>query len=460
MLFQKEIHTTKSYDVVVCGGGFSGFAAAYAAARDGTKTILIERNFCLGGVGTQALVNHILGERKWVDDRIHTCVGGIFDKVEETLLAEQAGADYRTVSTNPTMNPHGWNRSLGLGLIFDNERMKLLLEQMLVEVGVEISYGTDIIDVIAQDGSVSGVIVHNKSGLGIIYGKRFIDATGDGDLCSMSGCDYLMGDENGGLAAASLEMHVENVDLDVLREYMQRTKDVRFKSIISDLKARGIWQFPYEIFISVLLTKPNVFMINTIRQVGIDGTDAASVTQGIIDGRRESYELLAIMRAHFPGFENASIRQIAPVMGIRETRRIQTDYTLSIQDLIEGKDFDDCIAFSGYGWDMPNPKHPSYQPYQGVTRKSPFTPIPFRCLLPVGLDNVLVIGRCIGAEREALGPVRVMAPCLAMGEAAGIASALSIQEKRSYRQLNVSELQEKIKAYGGIVGKDQIRVIP
>lgn len=454
MLFQKEIHEIGSYDVVVCGGGFSGFAAAYAAAREGANTLLIERNFCLGGVGTQALVNHILGVRSVVNNEIKTCIGGIFAKIEEALLADDAAVDYRSIDLS--LNPHGWKKSLGIGLIFDNERMKLLLEQMLSEVGADILYGTDIVDTITEGASVSGIIVHNKNGLGIIHGKRFVDATGDGDLCAFSGCKYLVGDETGGLAATSLEMHVENVDLGVLTEYMQRTKDDRFRVIITDLKARGIWSFPYENFISVLLTKEGVCMINTIRQVGIDGTDAKSVSQGVIDGRRESYALLEIMRAHFPGFANADIRQIAPVMGIRETRRIQSDYTLTIQDLIEGKEFDDCIALSGYGWDMPHPKNPSEQPFQGVERKSPFTPIPFRCLLPVGLDNVIMAGRCIGVEREVLGPVRVMGPCIAMGEAAGIASALTLQAKISFRQLNVSTLQKKIELYGGITRRDRI----
>ena len=145
------------------------------------------------------------------------------------------------------------------------------------------------------------------------------------------------------------------------------------------------------------------------------------------------------------------------MIGIRETRRIKADYTLTVEDLLLGKEFDDCIALSGYGWDMPNPKSPSLQPYQGIKRKSPYTPIPYRCLLPVGLDNVIVAGRCISVEREALGPVRVMGPCLAMGEAAGLASALSIKENCSYRQVSVSVLQQRIRAHGGIPTPKEIR---
>lgn len=141
---------------------------------------------------------------------------------------------------------------------------------------------------------------------------------------------------------------------------MKTTNDVRFRDIIDDLKEKGKLNFPYEIFISVMLTEKDIFMINTIRQVGIDGTDIDSLTQGIIDGRKENFELFEIARNYFPGFKNARVREIAPIIGIRETRRIIGEYTLTVEDLISGKSFDDCIALSGYGWDMPDPKNPSY----------------------------------------------------------------------------------------------------
>ena len=455
MLYTKEIPEGKHASLVVCGGGFAGFAAAYSAARQGVKTLLIERNGCLGGTGTQGLVNHVLGERSYQPNSSYkTCVRGLFSELEKRLLANEGGLDVDQIDL--TLPPHGWYGGLGVGLIFDNEKMKLLLEEMIREVGAELLYYTDIIDVVREGNSVTGVIVHNKSGLSVIRGERFIDATGDGDVSFLAGCACELGDEEGGMAPASLEMHVENVDSEELIAYMRKTKDVRFRNLIGPLREKGIWTFPYEIFISVMLTRKDVFMINTIRQVGIDGTNADSLTSGTLDGRRENFRLLDIMREHFPGFKNASVRQIAPVIGVRETRRVVCEYMLTVQDLLDGVTFPDSIAVSGYGWDLPNPKRPSHQPLHGVKRKSDFTELPYRCLVPKGIDNLLVAGRCIGVERDVSGVMRVMGPCIAMGEAAGIAAALSLSDDCAFRSVSTDRLRSEIRRHGGITEIAQI----
>lgn len=455
MLYSKQIPVTETYDAVICGGGFSGFAAAYSAAREGLKTLLIEGGSSLGGVGTDGLVNHILGERYYENGKAKTCIAGLFAQIEDALIKSGDGIDYRQVDLE--LPPHGWKKSLGVGLIFDKDKMKLLLEQLLRKVGVHFLYMTQIVDTLREDDKLTGVVVHNKSGLYGIAGRYFVDATGDADICAMAGLETYKGDEDGGLAAASLEMHIENVDWEALTAYMRATDDLRFTRLIDDLKARGIWKFPYEIFISVMLTKKDVFFINTIRQVGIDGTDAHSLTQGILQGRQECYDLLQIARDHFPGFQNASMRQVAPAIGIRETRRILGEYTMTVRDLLTGVSFDDSIALSGYGWDMPNPKNPSYQPFHGVVRKHRSTQIPYRCLVPKGIDNLIAVGRCISVEREALGPVRVMAACIAMGEAAGIATALALDGSIAYRDVDTGLLRQKIVSYGGLVDRQAVK---
>ena len=452
MLYSKEIPVSGEYDVVVCGGGFAGFGAACAAAREGARVILIERDGCLGGTGTKGMVNHMLGARIFDGDRMYTCVGGLFTELEKRLLADGGAIDVHTVDT--VLPPHGWAPILGAGLIFDPERMKLVLEAMAEEAGVRILYNTDAVDTVGDVGRLSGVVVYNKSGLSVIKGGYFVDATGDADICRKAGCGVIKGDEEGGLAAASLEMHVENVDAEALTDYMKTTGDIRFRNLIKPLKESGEWRFPYEIFISVMMTKPDVFMINTIRQVGVDGTDADSVTRAIIDGRRENYELLKIMRAHFPGFGNARVRQIAPSIGIRETYRLNGEYVLTTDDLITGKSFADGIALSAYHWDMPNPKKPSDQPFTGVKRASPYTQIPYRSLLPREIENLIVAGRCISVQREVLGPVRVMAPCLAVGEAAGIAAGQVLKDGRAFRDADVGAIRRAVVRYGGYTDRE------
>lgn len=455
MLFSKEIPESGDHDVVVCGGGFAGFGAACAAARDGARVILIERDGCLGGTGTKGMVNHMLGARIFEGDGITTCVGGLFSQLENRLLAAGGATDVRTVDRK--LPPHGWAPILGAGLVFDPEIMKLTLEKMAEEYGVRLLYTTDVVDVVKDGDRLSGVIVFNKSGLSVIKGRYFVDATGDADICRKSGCAVTKGDEEGGMAAASLEMHVENVDAKALTGYMKATGDIRFRELIKPLKESGEWSFPYEIFISVMMTKPDVFMINTIRQVGVDGTDADSVTKAIVDGRRENFELLKIMRAHFPGFASARIRQIASSVGIRETYRLTGEYVLTVDDLVTGKDFEDGVALSAYHWDMPNPKKPSDQPFSGVKRASPFTQIPYRSLLPREIGNLIVAGRCISAQREVLGPVRVMAPCLAVGEAAGIAAGQVVKNGRAFRDADVGAIRRNVEKYGGYTDRESVK---
>jgi len=236
-------------------------------------------------------------------------------------------------------------------------------------------------------------------------------------------------------------MHLENVDTEKLRAYIRENNEHRFKKLISRLREKDIWTFPYDIFICVQLTKPDTYMINTIRQVGVDGTDGLSISNAILNGRDENFRLYEIVKNHFPGFENSRILRIADNIGIRETNRIKGVYTLTVEDLIENKKFDDTIAISSYGWDLPDPNKPSLQPMEKTKRKSSYTYIPYRCLLPLGVDNLIVTGRSISVERDALGPVRVMGPCIAMGQAAGLASYLSISTNCNYQNIDISELK-------------------
>ncbi|MBO4217857.1 MAG: FAD-dependent oxidoreductase, partial [Clostridia bacterium] len=382
-------------------------------------------------------------------------VGGLFSEIERKLLAAGGAVDVGTVDRK--LPPHGWAPILGAGLIFEPERMKLILEETAEKYGVRILYSTDAVDVVKDGERLSGVVIFNKNGLSVVNGRYFVDATGDADICRKAGCGVIKGDDEGGMAAASLEMHVENVDAEELTEYMKTTGDIRFRNLIKPLKESGEWHFPYEIFISVMMTKPDVFMINTIRQVGVDGTDADSVTRAVIDGRREDFELLEIMRRHFPGFSHAVIRQIAPSLGIRETYRLNGEYVLTAEDLITAKEFEDGVALSAYHWDMPDPKSPSKQPFGGVKRASPYTQIPYRSLLPREVGNLIAAGRCISVQREVLGPVRVMAPCLAAGEAAGTAAGQVLKDGRAFRDADVAALRKAVVGYGGYTDRSAVK---
>ena len=199
-------------------------------------------------------------------------------------------------------------------------------------------------------------------------------------------------------------------------------------------------------------------MINTIRLVGVDGLDADSRTRAYVDGRREAQQLLDIFRRHFPGFAQARIKSIAPMLGVRETRRIAGAFTLGVADLAAGTEFPDTIGFSMYGWDLPDPKRPSVQPlvdesggrFVNKAKKGLATPIPFRVMVPRGCANLLCPGRAISVERDVLGPLRVMAPCMAMGEACGVA-AEQIAAGAANADVDAGRVRDVLRANGCIV---------
>ena len=184
-------------------------------------------------------------------------------------------------------------------------------------------------------------------------------------------------------------------------------------------------------------------------------------------GRKEIHKLMNIFRKYIPGFEKARIKTIAPQMGIRETRRIIGDFVLTVEDLAQDLEFDDCIGFSMYGWDLPDPDKPSIQPfaddkvtgYKYKIRKGLSTPLPYRIMIPRPVRNLICPGRAVSVEGQVLGPVRVMAPCMAMGEAAGMAAEQVIKNGISFSKINIKILREKLKKAGAIVDKKQLPAI-
>ena len=194
-------------------------------------------------------------------------------------------------------------------------------------------------------------------------------------------------------------------------------------------------------------------MINTRRQVGIDGVQAESLTEAMVNGRRDAQEFLdKVLKPYCPGFKNAHLRQTGTTVGVRETRKIIGEYTLTEEDCIKGRSFHDTIALSGYGWDLPDPLRPSFQPFSNISLDKPFVEIPYRCLIPRSSENLIVAGRCISAEEQALGPVRVMPACFAMGQAAGTAAAICIEDSCIPLNVQTEKLRKRLSEQGAVLG--------
>lgn len=448
-----DIMQTGSYDTVVCGAGSAGIAAALSARRAGLSVLLIEMQGQLGGIGTSGKVAEWLGGR--TGDARHWVVGGIFQEITERA-AKEGTALIPQPDRSQKYQPHGWfHGQLAVGIPFDSDRMAMLLDDVVLEAGIDILFQTQVVAVRVENNEISHVVISNKSGIQAVAATAVIDATGDADVAAMCTKDIRLGREEDNLMApASLEFHVSHVDQDELAEYITKNESPRFRKLIQELRRQGEWPFPYDIFICLQLNEKGTMMINTSRLVGIDGTDAKSITQGFINGRRETRQLMKIMRRHFPGFKNAKLKTVASQLGIRETRRIQADYELTVNDILSMKDFPDTIGFSSYSWDLPDPKKPSHQPLHGKKEaklKRACTPIPYRIMVPQSVKNLICPGRAVCVERDVLGPLRVMAPVMAMGEAAGLAASQVVANHISFAKVDIPALRTALKQQNAII---------
>jgi len=456
--YSRQLPTSEPYDVVVCGGGPSGCAAALSAKREGLRVLLVEGQAQLGGMATSGLVSHWLGGRtqegEWV-------VGGLF----RTLVEEATACGCAIQPNLPSgriYQPHGWLPWFIHGIPIDPFAMAHFLDEKLLRTGVDLLFETQVLDAVTREGRITHVIIQNKRGLQAIPAAAVIDATGDADVAAFSGCDLVTGRESDGLMApASLTFHLSNVDHQTLGNAIESSKNPKFRDTINALRETGDWPFPYDIFISVQLVQQDVAMINTMRLPGVNGIDGRSRTSGLIRGRREAYALLDIFRKHFPGFEKAEMKSVATLLGIRETRRIRSTFCLGVDDLGTGREFDDTVGFSMYGWDLPDPHRPSFQPmvdesngkFINKVNKVLYTPIPYRIMVPRPVLNLLCPGRAVCVERDVLGPLRVMAPCMAMGEACGVASAQIVRDRVSASEVDMDGLRSRLREVGALVDR-------
>ncbi len=402
----------------------------------------------LGGMGTSGLVSHWLGGR--LPDCERWAVGGIFRKMANEAV-ERGFALLPEEPEHGSVSPHGWTGGmLAAGVPFDPYAMAAYLDERVSNAGIEVSFFSRAIGVRKEDNRISHVLVASPDGLAAVASRAVVDATGNAEMAWRAGCPTDKGRPRDGLMApATLMFHVFNVDQQALSDYIQQNDATRFREKVKTLRAAGEWPFPYDIVISVQLTQPGTMMINTSRLTDVDGTDTQSLSQGMIRGRRETMQLLSLLRKHFPGFQQARIKAVAPAMGIRETRRIRGAFRLTVSDLNRGRRFSDTIGFSAYGWDLPDPKNPSVNPGHGHHQE--VVPIPYRTLLPQRVDNLICPGRVVSVEHAVLGPLRVQAPCMAMGEAAGQACGQIVQNNAAFHDIDIKKLRRQLIDQGAIV---------
>jgi len=226
---------------------------------------------------------------------------------------------------------------------------------------------------------------------------------------------------------------------------------VRLKKAIGEYSKNAQWPFPFDGIVCCEMPRRGRFFINALVLTGIDGADSTSLTRGMIEGRQQAKKLMEIMCKIAPGFENARLVRTSPMIGIRDSRRIVGQYKLKVDDLVQGRRFDDAIALSGYAWDMADPKKPSKQTMKDTPIPLPYVEIPYRILVPRGISNLIVAGRSISVEWQALGPIRIMPACFAMGQAAGTASAQVVKNSVPFKDIDVDLLRQELKKQGAIL---------
>lgn len=402
-------------DVLVVGGGPAGVGAALAASREGARTLLIERHCMLGGMWTAGLVNPFFEfkGRGWI-------VAELVERLE--TLGSWRDVGFRT---------------------FDTESMSLLLEQMMAEAGAEYWYGVLMADTIVHDDQVRGVVIESKAGREAILAKLVIDCTGDGDVAARAGAQYELGRlSDGSLQPMTLMFEIEGIG-DVSTIGGGQLYDLLVQAI--DKHQLNV-KLPFGRRSNVpwILGLPRVgsAVVQATHVYGLSPLDPRQLTEAIADTRGQVSSILTSLR-HVPGYESARLVRTAPSIGVRETRRVIGDYRLNLDDLYAGRRFEDSIACCAFGIDIHDVKAgeqastdlgPSAAPYE----------IPYRCLLPKGLNGLLVAGRCISGSHEAHASYRVTGTCMAMGQAAGLAGAWAAAEGKQPRDLTGSVLHSKL----------------
>lgn len=420
----RMLPVTHEVDVLIVGGGMSGCSAAVAAARLGARTLLVERWGFLGGTATAAMVGCICG--------VYTCgpessqqqiIFGQAQDLIERLEARSAGFKYR----------HRYQ--------MDHEMLKLVLDEWLLEAGVKFLLQSAVASALVEDGKITGVVVENKGGRSAIRAAIIIDSTGDADMAAAAGVPWQKGEE---LQAPTYVFYMGGVDI----ERAMAVPELELKEMLRAAMERGEFTFPRISGSYSPSPKRDTVHVNMTRTPGVDGTDPESLTRGHLEGRRQINDYIRFLTSYVSGFEQAHLDAIAPQLGIRETRRITGQYILAREDVLWGRKFEDAICRSS--WPIEDHTH-GLDTVRLHLQGDDYYHVPYRCLVPLNIGNLLVTGRCISATRGAAASVRVMGPGIATGQAAGTAAVIALNEGIATREVSILALQTQLRNDGALI---------
>ena len=412
----------KKYELIVVGGGFAGFGAAVAAAREGVKTLLIERTNALSGAANTGLVIPFMPYRAVMgqDDEgkpIYKYLSeGIFKEIVDKL--REAGR------TNEN------------GTRFDNEYLKLILNRMAVEAGVELLFNATVCGAVREGNRIKSVTVVGRGQTLELEADYFIDATGDANLISMTGFPFRVGREGDNLCQPmTLCFRMAGVDVDEFYKIYRKEMQERYL----EWQRKGKIRNPRENILPFHTLIDGVLHLNTTRIVKLDPTDMFDVTKAEIEAREQVFEMLELFKT-FDCCKNAQVVSTACEIGTRESRMIDGEYVLTGQDLLSLCRFHDSIALGNYDIDIHNPEGSgTSHHYFG---QGEFYEIPYRSLIPKDSENLLVAGRCVSCDHEAQASIRIMPIVCTLGQAAGSAIAAAKQDNCGVKEVDIEKLQK------------------
>ena len=454
MKIYKDIEVKYNADVLIIGGGPAGVCAAISAARFGASTVLVEEGGFCGGMATRGLVGPFM--TCYDAEGKEMIIRGLFEEIVDRMVASGFAIHPAEVMGGTAFT--SWIK-VGHDHVtpFEAEGLKLILDEMLMEAGVKVLYHTTFLQPIMDEKKITGAVVASKSGIQGISAKMVIDATGDGDVAYRCGAEYEMGNEELGLMQpATMFFRISNVDTDRVEADIQanlhnfyRKEGVNYRSFhwrVTEARENGDWSMDRVSIGLFRMPKKDEWCVNTSRIMNVDSTDSESLTKAEILGRKQVDEILNFLRKYVPGCEDARLKSTASYIGIRESRHIKGEYRLTAEDLLSAKVPEDSILIAANSVDVHGrfgPKSNEYTPINGS-----YYGVPYRSLIPLGIDGLLLAGRCISADSTAAGAIRVMPPCMAMGQAAGTAAAMAAKQNIPVRDVEISLLQEQLKNNG------------
>jgi len=421
--FNKSVSLYGKYDVAVIGGGPAGVSAAIAASRCGGRVLLVEATASLGGMATSALVGPFM--TNYDKNGEEQTVGGIFYEIVERLAARGGALLPENVNSNSVYTSfidHYHHHVTP----FDSFALETLLDEIVREAGVEVLCYTQFSDCIVEDGRIRSVILNALEGLIAVEAEQFIDCTGIAAVAASAGVPTYKGDEVRKIPQpATLMFEIGGVDDSQYSERPQR---------------------PVKAYRT---TKKGRYKVNHYHVYNVDAANSKSMTEAHREARGQVADAFSVLHDKTRGFENAELLSVASVLGVRESRHIEGEYRITLKDVCEGVKFEDTVAVYGFGLDVHNRTPEEFGNFKFESAARYF--IPYRSLVPKNCKNLLVAGKTLSCESQAVGGMRCMPAAMAMGQAAGTAAVMAIKTEKEVSKIDIKELRASLKRQNAII---------